>query len=107
MGSNSVLQAFNERSGEWETLGEIGAVSAKQEFTFDIITSNFYSQFRIYANRQNSSFPQPLVLAFQIRSGTLKKATHEYLKKNKFVEKYYIDGMNDGQTIVELKLKDW
>lgn len=39
-------------------------------------------------------------------SGTLKKATHEYLKKNKFVEKYYIDGMNDGQTIVELKLKD-
>lgn len=35
-------------------------------------------------------------------SGTLKRATHEYLKKNKYVLKYYIDGMNDGQTIVEL-----
>ncbi len=37
-------------------------------------------------------------------SGVLKKATHEYLKKHKSVEKFYIDGMNDGQTIVELKL---
>ncbi len=36
-------------------------------------------------------------------SGVLKKATHDYLKKNKYVEKYYIDGLNDGQTIVELK----
>ena len=33
---------------------------------------------------------------------TLKKATHELLKHNKCVKKYYIDGMNDGQTIVEL-----
>lgn len=37
-------------------------------------------------------------------SGLLRKATHEYLKKNKYVSKYYIDGMNDGQTIVELKI---
>ncbi len=37
-------------------------------------------------------------------SGALKKATHEYLKKLKIVNKYYIDGMNDGQTIVELNL---
>ncbi|MGN1371490.1 MAG: Smr/MutS family protein [Candidatus Coprovivens sp.] len=37
-------------------------------------------------------------------SGALRKATHEYLKHNKNVEKYYIDGLNDGQTIVELKL---
>lgn len=37
-------------------------------------------------------------------SGVLKKATHEYLKKHKHVKKYYIDGMNDGQTIVELDL---
>ncbi len=36
-------------------------------------------------------------------SGVLKKATHDYLKKNKYVSKYYIDGLNDGQTIVELK----
>lgn len=33
--------------------------------------------------------------------GILKKATHDLLKKNKNIKKYYIDGMNDGQTIVE------
>jgi len=38
-------------------------------------------------------------------TGTLRKATHEYLKKNKYVKKYYIDGMNDGQTVVELEIK--
>ena len=37
-------------------------------------------------------------------SGVLRKATHDYLKKNKYVLKYYIDGMNDGQTIVELDI---
>lgn len=37
-------------------------------------------------------------------TGILKKATHANLKKNKKVKKYYIDGMNDGQTIVELNI---
>lgn len=37
-------------------------------------------------------------------SGVLKKATHELLKSHKNVEKYYLDGLNDGQTIVELKI---
>ena len=36
-------------------------------------------------------------------SGVLIKATHEHLKRHKNVSKYYIDGLNDGQTIVELK----
>ena len=36
-------------------------------------------------------------------SGALRKATHEHLKRHKSDAKYYIDGMNDGQTIVELK----
>ena len=35
-------------------------------------------------------------------SGTLRKTTHDILKKHKNVAKYYIDGMNDGQTIIEL-----
>lgn len=35
-------------------------------------------------------------------SGMLRKKTHELLNKNKKVKKYYIDGLNDGQTIVEL-----
>lgn len=37
-------------------------------------------------------------------AGILKKATHELCKKNKNIEKYYIDGLNDGQTIIELKI---
>lgn len=37
-------------------------------------------------------------------SGVLKKTTHDLLKRNKNVNKYYIDGLNDGQTIVELKI---
>lgn len=36
--------------------------------------------------------------------GILKKATHDLLKRNKRVIKYYIDGLNDGQTIVELNV---
>lgn len=38
-------------------------------------------------------------------SGALKKATHNHLKHHKNVIKYYIDGFNDGQTIVELSIK--
>lgn len=37
-------------------------------------------------------------------SGALKKATHEHLKHHRYVKKYYLDGMNDGQTIVELDI---
>lgn len=37
-------------------------------------------------------------------AGILKKTTHELCKNNKLVEKYYIDGLNDGQTILELKI---
>lgn len=35
-------------------------------------------------------------------TGALRKATHEYLKKHKNVAKYYINGLNDGETIIEL-----
>lgn len=38
-------------------------------------------------------------------TGALKAKTHEILKHTKAVRKYYIDGMNDGQTIVELTIK--
>lgn len=37
--------------------------------------------------------------------GILKRKTHELLKHNKNVIKYYIDGMNEGQTIVEINIK--
>ena len=36
-------------------------------------------------------------------SGVLRKATKEYLSHDKRVNKFYIDGFNDGQTIIELK----
>lgn len=37
-------------------------------------------------------------------SGALKNKTHEILKHNRNVSKYYIDSLNDGQTIVEINL---
>lgn len=39
-------------------------------------------------------------------SGALRKKTHELLKINRNVQKYWIDGFNDGQTIVELKFDE-
>ena len=38
-------------------------------------------------------------------TGILKKATKEVLNNSKFVKKYYIDPLNDGQTIVEINNK--
>lgn len=35
-------------------------------------------------------------------SGVIKKTTQEVLKKNKQVTRFYIDGTNDGMTVVEL-----
>ncbi len=37
-------------------------------------------------------------------TGALRKATHEYLKNRKKINKYYINGLNDGETIIELDL---
>ena len=37
--------------------------------------------------------------------GILKKATHNALKHSKYASKYNIDPNNDGQTIIELKIK--
>lgn len=37
-------------------------------------------------------------------SGILKKATHDHLKGHKMVQKYYINGLNDGETIIELNV---
>lgn len=35
--------------------------------------------------------------------GILKNAVHEYLKKDKRIEKYELDMYNDGATIVKIK----
>ena len=37
-------------------------------------------------------------------TGALRKATHNYLKNHKNIEKYYINGLNDGETIIELAI---
>jgi len=37
--------------------------------------------------------------------GILKKATSEYLKHDKRVLNYYINGLNDGETIIDLDIK--
>lgn len=38
-------------------------------------------------------------------TGILKKTTQDTLKNNKNIKKFNIDPLNDGQTIVELKIK--
>ncbi len=35
-------------------------------------------------------------------TGALRKATHTYLKNHKKVLNYYINGLNDGETIIEI-----
>ncbi len=37
-------------------------------------------------------------------TGALRKATHNYLKNHKKVLNYYINGLNDGETILELDI---
>ena len=44
-----------------------------------------------------------LVIVHGKGEGTLKKATHDYLKTDKRVLEYKIDIFNDGQTIVTLR----
>lgn len=39
-------------------------------------------------------------------SGILKSCTKDVLNKSKLVSNYYIDPLNDGQTIVEINLKN-
>ena len=36
--------------------------------------------------------------------GVLRKEVHLVLKNNEYVKDYYVDSVNSGQTIVELKL---
>ncbi len=40
-----------------------------------------------------------------IGTGILKKEIHEFLKKDKRIEKYYMDFFNPGSTIVKIKEK--
>lgn len=43
-----------------------------------------------------------LVIIHGKSTGILKKETQEVLKISKLVKNYYIDAINDGQTIVEI-----
>lgn len=43
------------------------------------------------------------IIVHGIGTGILKKQVHEVLKKDKRIEKYYIDFFNIGCTVVELK----
>ena len=36
-------------------------------------------------------------------SGIIKKTTQEVLRRNRKIERFYIDGANDGMTVVILK----
>jgi len=44
-----------------------------------------------------------IIIIHGIGNGILRKQVQQVLKKNKYVEKSYIDFFNIGQTIVDLK----
>lgn len=46
-----------------------------------------------------------IVIIHGIGTGILKKEVHEFLKRDKRVEKFYIDFFNIGCTIVEIREK--
>lgn len=47
-----------------------------------------------------------IVIIHGIGEGILKKEIHNYLKTNKNVIEYKLDGMNIGATIIKLKTRD-
>lgn len=73
IGSNSVIQGYNEGTGSWETLCEIPRGQSSQLFVDeDITTENYYYKFRALTYRYSSSYKQPSVYEFQITSGTIR-----------------------------------
>jgi len=45
-----------------------------------------------------------ILIIHGIGKGILQKETHKVLKRNKYVENYYLDNFNVGQTVVILKI---
>ena len=48
---------------------------------------------------------EKVVIIHGIGTGTLRREVQKCLKRNKCVDKFYIDFFNVGQTIVEMKVK--
>ncbi|MBR4619041.1 MAG: Smr/MutS family protein [Bacilli bacterium] len=63
------------------------AVYKVDEFILDNIKSKNYT----------------VVIIHGIGDGILRKAVHEYLRKNKSVESFQVDVINTGTTIVKIK----
>ena len=54
--------------------------------------------------KDNYKLGKKIIIVIHGRSGNvLKNRTTELLKNNVYVNKFYIDFNNDGQTIIELK----
>lgn len=61
-----------------------------------ILVSNFIKESLILRNYK-------IVVVHGRGTGALKKEVHNLLKHHSDVDKYYVDFMNDGCTIIELK----
>ena len=56
--------------------------------------------------KDNYNLRKDKIVVIHGKSGNvLKKRTQELLRSNEYVSKYSIDFNNDGQTIIELKIK--
>lgn len=69
----------------------------EQTATVRVIIDKFIQDNRLLKKKE-------IVIIHGKGTGVLKSTTHEILKKNKFVEKFYLDPQNEGQTIIILKI---
>ncbi len=65
-------------------------------FSAEILTKEFI-------NDNINLKSKKLCIIHGIGKGILKNTVHEVLKKDKRIKRYYIDFMNPGMTIVEIK----
>ncbi len=66
-----------------------------REITRILVNEFIYDHYRMGSNK--------VVIIHGRGTGILKKTVHDVLKKNKYVENFYLDFFNIGTTVVSIK----
>lgn len=80
-------------------------------FTYALPTLDLHGVDRMYASYKTKEFVlenrklgnRKIIIIHGIGTGVVKESVHEALKNNENILEYYLDSMNLGETIVELK----
>ena len=80
-------------------------------FTYMLPTLDLHGVDRVYASYKTNEFilenvklkNKKIVIIHGIGTGIVKESVHNTLSRNENVSKFYLDGMNIGETIVFLK----